>query len=606
MRTAEVTIGAGVRGSRSNMPSFDLILSMYNQRKAQQGPVLQRMREIADVYNGDVIVPLPGLERSEKAWVANLLQQGLDQAALRISSTTPDVRFLPEKEGVQLHMNNAAKKRDAVLGWWTQNNMGLKLRRRARYLIGYGSTPVMIRPHRKWEMPIWQTRNPLHTFPAKSFDPDDIAVSDCIFAFKRTLAWLNENFPNSGGLISKGYDPKPSDAFEFLEYVDDQEHVLGVIGKPKDPWDTSGQPEALELVRFPNRAGVCPVVVPGRITLDRQQGGYDGIVGAYMIQARLMALEVAAVEKGVFPDTYLISRPGEVASFIDGPFDGRTGKVNVVKGGDIKDHPTNPGFQTNPVIDRLERSQRLTAGIPTDVTGEAGTNIRTGRRSEVLLSAVLDFPVQEAQDIISHSLNEENRRAIAIDKAYFPKSKSFHINLNGRKAIGEYTPDDLFGSDIHYVRYPSAGSDANSLIVGLGQRLGVNLISRQTARQLDPEIEDPEREKDLVTAEALGDALLAGVTQQVAAGTMIPTDVARIMILVATNQMELPEAVMKVQAEAQERQAAQAEPGSPETMPGIAQPGMGAEAGAGVPAGPPSLPQLLQGLGGGTTQTIIK
>lgn len=581
------------------MPSLEEILNLYKARKLERGPVMDRMAKVADVYNGDVVVALESMDKTSEVWIANLLQQGMDQAALRISSTTPDVRFLPEKEGVQLHINRANDKRDAVLAWWTLNKMGLKLRRRARHLIGYGCTPVMVRPHRKWEMPIWQTRNPLSTFPGLSHDPDDITPQDCIFSFRRSLKWLQDIFEEPMRNLYKGDQPKPSDTFEVLEYVDCNEHVLLCLGKPMGQWDqTDGRLSAAELVRLPNRSGICPVVMPGRITLDRVQGAYDGIVGVYQMQAKLMALEVMAVEKGIFPDTYLVSRPGEVAGFIDGPYDGRTGKVNIVKGGDIKDQATNPGFQTNPTIDRLERAQRLTAGIPTDVTGEAGTNIRTGRRSEVLLSAVLDFPVQEAQDILSASLNEENKRAIAIDKAYFDTSKSFYIDINGRRGTGEYVPGELFTSDTHYVRYPSAGSDANSLVVGLGQRLGVNLISRQTARELDPEIENPEREKDLVTAEALGDALLASITQQAAGGGIPPSDVARLMELVATNKMELPQAVMKVQEEAQQRQAQQVPPSAPEAQPGIAQPGAGAEAGTGAAGGPPPLEALMQQLHG--------
>ena len=589
------------------MPTFEDVVSLYQSRKLDRGPIIDRMAKVAEVYNGDMVIPLEGMDRSEEVWIANLLQQGMDQAALRISSTVPDVRFLPEKESVQLHLNRAAERRDAVLAWWTMNKMGLKLRRRARHLIGYGCTPVIVRPHTEWEMPMWHTRNPLTSFPGFSQDPDEIAPQDCIFAYRRTLQWLREHFDAPMRILYQGEDPKPWDQFEILEYVDAEWHILGCMGKPRNEMDVGadGRLPSCELLRFPNRAEICPVVMPGRITLDRIQGAYDGIVGVYQMQAKLMALEVMAVEKGIFPDTYLVSRPNEVASFIDGPYDGRTGKVNIVKGGDIKDHATNPGFQTNPTIDRLERAQRLSAGIPTDVTGEAGTNIRTGRRSEVLLSAVLDFPVQEAQDILSASLNEENKRAIAIDKAYFSKSKAFYVNINGRRTTGEYDPTELFKSDIHYVRYPSAGSDANSLVVGLGQRLGVGLISRSTARELDPQIENPEKEKDLVTAEALNDALLAAISQQASQGAIPPSDVARLMELVVSNKLELPEAIMRVQREAQERQAQQVPPTAPEAQPGIAQPGMGAEAGM-APAAPPPIEDLLAQLGGAPAQTMIR
>lgn len=589
--------------------TFPEVVNRWRQRKQALGPVMERMRKVQAAYNGEIVIPVPEADRSENAYIANLLQQGLDQTSMRIASTLPDVRFLPEKRSVEKWETLARQRRDATLGWWTQNQMHLKMRRRARWLIGYGCAPVMVRPNEKWDMPMWQVRNPLTSFPAPGMDPDDITPTDCIFSYARSLAWLKESFPNDTARLSKGPNPSPDDMYDVLEYVDHEWHLLGVVGKPREEWDQGeqGTAPALELIRVENRAGVCPVVAPGRITLDRPSGQFDGMVSVFQMQAKLMALEVMAVERGIFPDTYLISRPNEVAGFIDGPFDGRTGKVNIVRGGDIKDVSTNPGFQTNPVIDRLERAQRLTAGIPSDLTGEAGTNVRTGRRSEVLLSAVLDFPVQEAQDLFSAALEHENKIAIAIDKAYFGHNKSYYINLNGRRTVGEYDPRETFTSDVHYVRYPSTGADANSLVVGLGQRVGTGLMSKQTARELDPMVEEPERERDLTTAEALEAALLASIQQQASGGAIGPADVARIMQLVLENKEELPGAVLRVQEEAQARQATPAPEGSPETMPGLAPEGIGAEQPVEEGAGaPPQLAQLLGMLRGGTTQTIVK
>ena len=67
---------------------------------------------------------------------------------------------------------------------------------------------------------------------------------------------------------------------------------------------------------------------------------------------------------------------------------------------------------TNPAIDRLERAQRLTAGIPRIWWR---INIEYSYRSGgAVLSAVL-FHIQEAQRIMARSLQEENK--IAIDMA---------------------------------------------------------------------------------------------------------------------------------------------------------------------------------------------
>jgi len=64
--------------------------------------------------------------------------------------------------------------------------------------------------------------------------------------------------------------------------------------------------------------------------------------------------------------------------------------------------------------------------------------------------------------------------------------------------------------------------------------------------------------------------------------------------------MDVPlfEAVSKTDERARQRQAEAMPQGSPETMPGLAIPGMGAEAPVAAPAGPPPLEALLAQLGG--------
>ena len=122
-------------------------------------------------------------------------------------------------------------------------------------------------------------------------------------------------------------------------------------------------------------------------------------------------------------------------------------------------------------------------------------------------------------------------------------------------------------------------------------------MSKQSFMAIDPLVDDPEFEHDTVIAEQLEAALLSSIQQQASQGAIPPADLARIMELVANDQMELAEAVEKVQKEAQERQAEQVAPDSPQAMPGLAQPGMGAESATAAPAGEqPSLPALLGAL----------
>ena len=588
------------------MPSVEDIIGMLEERKLAQSPLLANMARLRDAYNGDIIIPLPEMDRQEQAAVANLISTGLDQSAMRISSTMPNLYYPPVKPGDNASEKRANVRREANLAWWENNKMPIKMRRRARHLIGYASSPVILRPDARRGIARWELRSPLSTFASPTEDPDDITPLDCIFTFGRSYKWLQTNYPDRiSRLNTNGKAPAPHEIFEVVEYVDGEVTVMAVIGRKKDPFSPATGEMFVELERVANRTGICPAVVPGRITLDRPMGQFDGLVGMYQMQAKLMALEVIAVERGIFPDTYLISRSGESAKFISGPFDGRTGMVNVVAGGDLKEAGQAQGQASGQLIDRLERSMRITSGIPAEFGGESTTNVRTGKRGDAILSAVVDFPVQEAQEVLSASLQEENKRAVAISKTYFGEQKrSFYVS--GISKHVDYTPNKDFETDENTVTYSYAGADANALVVGLGQRIGLGTMSKRSAQEVDPLISNPEREHDRVIQEALEQALLTSVQQQAQSGTIPPADLAKIMQIVITDKLPLAEAIEKVNKMAQERQATAAPMGSPETQPGLGAPGMGMEQPGSLPpatAGPTAGPAAT---GGGAPQPDLQ
>jgi len=586
------------------MKSVEEIVDLYRQRVTAQGPILSQMRQVRQLANGDVVVPLNELDRNTKSSVANLLVQGLDQMSMRVSSTMPVPYFPALREGSDRSMQMARDRKRAMLSIWDQNRMNMKMRRRARHLLAYSNSPIYIKPNFDKRIPEWQLRNPLDTFPAPVSDIDNPVPDNVIFSYSRTYAWLTQNFgPMINGTLRVG-QPQPDDMFTVLEYVCETEVVTLVMGyeKERDPISGSayfGSP-SVELSRVSNRTGMPLVIVPQRITLDKPHGQFDGLLGMYYTRARLQALTEIAIERGIFPDEYLIARPGENPEIIQ-IADGKTGQLGVVKGGDIQIQQSNPGYKTDTALDRLERQERLEGAIPAEFGGESGTNIRTGRRGDSVLAATVDFRVQEAQEIFASSMIEEDKIAIAIEKAYWgASSKSFFMPGMGG-GIKDYTPNKLWETDFHYVAYSAAGSDVNSLIVGLGQRLGTGLMSKESAREADPLISDPELEKDRLVSEGIEAALLSSIQTQAADpnGPYQPDDLAYIAMQVASNKMSLSEAIMAAQKRAQERQAAQVPAGSPEAQPGLSAPGMGMEAGMGGPAGPPQLGDLLGRLGGG-------
>lgn len=583
------------------MISAEQVLSMYQDRKQNRGPILAQMQELRNIYNAEVVLPMPEMDKAEKSMVANLVSQGLDQSAMRVASYMPGVSFLLAEVSNKTAEKIARKQKDAVMAWWHENKIKLKQRRRARWLLGYAMAPVIVKPDWRKRIPKWVLMEPLNTFPAPSQDWDELTPSDCIFSYYRSYSWVCDTYPDHTYAFANGQgSPARDDRIEFLEYISGEERCLVAISKEPASWESHPLRRAVKLEWAPNETGKCWAVCPGRITLDRPQGQFDGMLGMYQAQARLMALSMIATEKGIFSDTYLVSRPGERAQFISGPFDGRTGKVNIVAGGDIKEVRSDPGYQTNPMMNTLERNMRLTGGIPAEFGGESPTNVRTGRRGDAVLSAIVDFPVQEAQELFEYALQEENKIAISIDKTYFDEKKTFYVQWKGASSAKfTYTPSDLFKSDVNFVNFAHAGADINSLIVGIGQRVGVGLMSKHTGRELDPLIEDPELEHDHTITEGIEAALLQQIqTLASQPGGMPITDLARLMQMVKSDKLELADALIKIQEEAQQRQATPTAPGAPEAQPGIEMPGQGAEAGipptVGAPAeGPRNLTMML-------------
>jgi hypothetical protein len=417
-----------------------------------------------------------------------------------------------------------------------------------------------------------------------------------IYTYRWSLGRLRRVYPETIRALDIGPRPaevSPDTLFTIVEYHDADVMTQVVLGAgpdervddwtwppvPGSPPRRSGAP-FVELQRIPNLAGICTATYPTRICLDRPQGQFDGVLGLYWNQAMLMALEAIAVKKAIFPDRWKMARPNETVQTIV-EADGMSGVVGELQGGIIQDLALQPGVQTMPLMDRLERAIRLSAGIPAELTGESASNIRTARRGAQILSSAIDFAVQECQEIFEAALEEENKRAIAVDRKWFRGPKSYYFEWNGRRGRGEYDPSDLWVSDENHVAYAMPGADLNELVVGMGQRLGMETISKYRSMELDPLIEDPDLERDRIEAESLTRAFEQGLQTQIAQGQIPPDDAAFIVAQKLEKRVPLFEAVMRAQRRAQQRQAtapsagpaespAPAAPGSPEAQPGLA------------------------------------
>lgn len=577
----------------------------YRQRKEARGPLLTRWAEVAKHYENAVVVPLPELDEAEKSMAVNLLGPGLDQLAMRIASTMPDVSCPPVKPGFKGSENLAAVRRRAILGWWDMNRMNMILRRRARFLLGYGCSPVSLsfralNPNDKRQIPFWRVLNPMCAFPAPLLDMNDIEPSDCIYAFTQPLKWLQYKYPQQAAVLYKGKSSTPDTLFEILEYNDAKETVLVALGAAKEearqgftPMTDNrqyGTQSVVELERTTNRAGVPLVVFPGRITLAKPQGMFDQLMPIYENASKLAALEFIAAKRGVFADEYVVSHPnspGEAVIQVEA--DGLAGIRGKIRGGMIQQVLPQINPSATQMSDRLERVGRLAGGLPAELGGESATNIRTARRGEAVLGSAIDMPVQEHQELFEDSMEAENRRAIAIQKAYYgSRPTSFFVPRSGKVVREDYTPNEAFETEENYVKYGITGTDQNSFIISMGQRLQMETVSPETFMEMDPVIEDVQEEMARIYISGARRAMMASVENQASQGSIDPTFIARFAQALQDGKTNPEDALTKVHTEMQAEQAAQAaqQPQAPPQQPGMA----GAPGQGGTPPIPPPSP----------------
>lgn len=589
------------------------IAQLYQDLKFAYGRDIERMRRMRQLMNNEMPVPLPELNQQESATVANLALSGQDQLARRVASVLPTHYWPNLNPGHRAADRRARDKPRVMNGWHEANAMDLKLGKRGRYFLSYATTPVVIRPSNRLGIPQWNLHSPLDTFLPKSRFDDMLPMFGIItstYTYGDLVQRFGHELVNSVNRpLDWDYDNDYNNyhqEFEVLEYTDEYEysmHLLGALATGQYP-----QYERLPSVRITyaeNLVGRPLIVCAGRITLDAQLGHYDGIIGMYQTQAALMALTVIGQRKTVWPAQWLVPFPNsnetpEIVVTPD-PYEGIPGEVH---GGTIETQNLDPAFRALEVMDRQAEAMRQEAGIPAEFGGQSSTNIRTGRRGAQVMGASIDFTIAEAQAIFARSLKEENKLAIAIDKAYFNRPKTFFIESRSYVGKVDYTPDDLWDTDKHVVDYPFAGVDLQNLVIEGVQRVSSGTMSRETFMEMDPAVRDVPAEIQRIHRQGIQDAYITGI-QTLAAqpeGPMQLPHVARLDKLLADGH-PLYEAVELLQREVQETQATPAEVPA-EAQPGIAMPGQGVEQPEPIPEVDQSMNRMTQLLGSlGTVQT---
>lgn len=601
----------------------------WRERASNEADELQTARLVRDITKSDVAVPLPmSAGPEERLSTANFFLIGLEGTAQRFASMQPNVWSPPVQPGKQRSEERARTRRLAGLAWWEMNGMDAGCdEQRAYQFFTYARSPVMIRPAwrkidgKRVGLPVWEPMDPLAAFPSPSASAADVHPSDCVFHFTRTWGWLLRNHPDEVKYLFVGDRDTPTidDTFDLVRWVDCEQDMLIVVGRDPagyptrvrqtvlpvydDAWDNSdrvidgadghyGRHEAVVLCRSRNLAGEPLVVMPGRWGLDGRNGMMDGLVGLFFRIQRLSALEDDAIERGVFPEEWLVNPNGEARVVVKA--DGRRGIVGEITNGDIRTRDLNPGYRTTQALERLEGYLKQEGHIPSEFLGENPTGVRTGVRGEALLNAFVSFNLASGHRQFQAAKSRELEVAAAVAKAYFGKQPTrYYVSWSKAQGPIDYRPVDIFEESRRFVvEYPTIGADRSIQQQTDMAKFNNKLMSRRTYMRRDPDVRDDEAEIDMIAAEDILEGVQLAFKTQAANpdGPYTPAQYAKVARLVMEDKMGLAEAIEKIDEEVREKQAAE-QGAAPEDMPGL-------EGAPVPPAAPPSMESLLASLGG--------
>lgn len=583
-------------------------------RQTQDSLLKRHMIEVRNRYNGDLVIPLTEVpdEPTIEPPVPMLVADAIDNTTNQACSTRPEI-FVPSLDPEATnHRQRAERTRDFYYAMWYESKMPLITRRFVRHLCGYGVNSVVVVPNFKDNYPKVVVRDPLTAYPDEMAPEEYRAPINIGWIYPRSAAWIHQTYPEAKQWLK---EQSHSDLWDVFEWMDEDMIYIGILGPRQlygqsySQW-TSGGRGPFKLREWPNRAGMVPVSCPGRVTLDRVAGMVSKQIGMIDMYSKIMALEAVAAEKAVFADTYILADQDGTVRLVNGDWkDGRTGEVNTISGaravGQLV-NAINPG--TFQVADRYERGVRMSSGQPGIFGGELTGAIRSGQTIAQAGAYSVDPRVQEVQELMEYQLQTINKGIFHVAKGYWPDKK--YVLFSGwpsARGLVQTTPAKDFEYDCNVVAYAFAGADINTLGVAIAQAMQARVIDRKTAMRKHPLVDNPEDVERQIIVEAFTDATLSSILARAQNGEIAEVQIAAI-VKHYLAEGDLFKAYELAQAEIQQQQATMAPPpeagqiAAPETMPGLATPGM---AGVEQPApGPPpsgaaGFAELLAAMTGG-------
>lgn len=542
---------------------------------------------------GDISVP-----------AANLMLSGITRAAQQLG-VAPDLKIDPPTSTESERGKKASEKRERLVSCYDDISvLDMMLPQVARWLIGYGFVPVIIREEATsdgWPYPFAELRDPFECFPSEwgpQQQPRDLAFIRRVprkeiarlypSAVGKLFArppgggpvWEDETARSATGTWSQpeGWENRSGTGVEIAEYH--CESGMYVVS-----------PDRKILLDYqPNPLSSGPAFhVFKRFSFNQLQGQFHHVVGLLAMMAKMNVLAQIAMEDAVFAETNVYG--GDQGQ----PYRRGRNAVNYFEQGTQVDRPVqNLPYQLFEHIDRIERQLRDTAGYSIQDDGRSPNSYVTGRGLQELNTSGT-AEMAEYQVVMRYGLQALDSKRLEWDECeYADLRKPMAGYRKGASFSEDYTPSAAINGNYRTQRIygAMAGFDEPAKIVAILQLLQGNLVSAEWGMQQLSGIDSVTREKARIVAEAAERTVMQGLLAS-AANPEAPDHQRAVMAAVEMlPASKLRDALEKYYTEDGEEMSPEEE-----ALAGVL--GGPQEAGPQLPAAPPDLATVLSQLGGG-------
>jgi hypothetical protein len=572
-----------------------------------------RMETIDRVVRGEFDIFDPDEEKVTSR-SPNLVQVAIEDTA-EAASLVPTIRVQPD--GSTVTAKKVARTMEQIaVNYMDLNQIDMLIPRSIMDKAAYGMSVWTVTPDLEQKIPVIERRDPRQCYPEPGFRPGD-DVRKCMFTreifFNQLPVEYQQKLKDVIADYSEYDDPDENSKVVLVEYYDTEEYILAGLYQAS----TSGLvryrgdgdvPLPVELERIENKAGVCPVVIGTRISLDGEvRGQFDQVVGLLEAHIRLTGLILDYADQAVYSDIFVKDLIGEMpyggGSFIELGPQGAIGRVP----------PAVSSLNVQADLSSLVDGMHVAGRWPKSRPGEIDQSIASAKFLESA-AGMMNTAIRTYHQIMQRQLEKALRIAFEIDKSYFPGAKSATGILRNQQFLIEYNPSSDINTN-HQLRVEyglGLGRDpAQSAVLHI-QYSQAEFVSKEFVQENIDGLTDVGRERSRLDVEKFRGMALAKLLMGLEQGT-IP-EAALVEIARAREQgEELFDLYEKyIVKPAEEMIANQVPTGlGPPMQPGALPPGPSPEGAAGpMPPGPPPGAELLARLGtpagpGGTLGTQV-